>query len=78
MPSQESITEETHIEQLLTRYPQAAQVFVAWRLACVGCWLACFHTLHDLNAIYGIDLQAFMADLRRAIASKAPQVHDRS
>jgi hybrid cluster-associated redox disulfide protein len=67
-----------YIEYLLTRYPQAAQVFVAWRLACVGCWLACFHTLSDLSAIYNIDLQAFMADLRRAIASEAPRVPDRS
>ncbi len=78
MFSQRIISEETYIEDLLTRYPQAAQVFMVWRLACVGCWLACFHTLHDLTEIYGIDIQAFMADLRRVIAPNAPQVHDRS
>ncbi len=78
MSDQATISEDTHIEQLLTRYPQAAQAFVQWRFACVGCWLACFHTLHDLTEIYGIDIQAFMADLRHVIAPNAPQAHDRS
>lgn len=78
MADQTAISEDTYIEQLLIGCPQAAQVFLEWRLACVGCWLACFHTLRDLSTIYGINLQVFMEDLRGVIAPNAPQVHDRS
>jgi hypothetical protein len=40
------------VAELLERWPTAAQVFIAYRLACIGCDFSAFHTLAEVKQEY--------------------------
>ncbi len=50
----------------LERWPPAAQVFLAHRMACVGCAMARFDTLCDAAATYSLPLERFLLELTAA------------
>ncbi len=54
---------ETPVDTFLSRFPQAAAVFVAHRMACAGCLLSQFHTLAEAALIYGLNLSQFLEEL---------------
>ena len=56
------------VSDVLTKYPQTAQVFLNHQMLCVGCLVAPFHTLADACLEHGLDEDVFLADLTRAIA----------
>ena len=51
------------VADLLNRYPQVISLFTHYRMACVGCEIAAFHTVGEAVAIYGIDPEIFTAEL---------------
>lgn len=51
------------IADLLKRWPTLAQVFIAYRLACIGCDFTKFHTLEDAARIYPDRAEAFLEAL---------------
>ncbi|MGC8915440.1 MAG: DUF1858 domain-containing protein [Thermoanaerobaculum sp.] len=55
------------VEELLERFPQAARVFVRFRMACVGCPMASFDSLEVAARTYGVPWAAFAAELAAAI-----------
>ena len=57
---------DTGVAHLLGRHPATAQVFLAHRMACVGCSLAAFETLADAAREYRLPLADFLAELERA------------
>lgn len=65
------ITEETNVDELLTRYPSAAPVFIRRRMGCVGCGMARFESLAEVCAAYAIPLEVFLAEIRLAVG-KSP------
>lgn len=66
-----AITAEWLVDALLTRHPEAASVFVANRMACVGCAISGFHTLAEVAAIYNIDIGTLLQKLERVISSRS-------
>jgi hybrid cluster-associated redox disulfide protein len=56
------------IARLLGRHPETATVFLAHRMACVGCSLAAFETLADAAREYQLPLAVFLGELARAAA----------
>jgi len=52
---------------LLTRWPQAARVFVRHRLACVGCAIAPLESVAEVAAIYHVPGARFINKLQRVI-----------
>jgi hypothetical protein len=50
----------------------ASTVFVAWKTACVGCYLASFCTLDDVVKTYRIPLDEFLGELETAARSNKP------
>jgi hybrid cluster-associated redox disulfide protein len=54
----------SRVDDLVTRYPATAQVFVRRRMHCVGCALARFETLAGAADAYGQPLESFLAELR--------------
>jgi hybrid cluster-associated redox disulfide protein len=54
---------DTAVAGLLGRHPATAQVFLAHRMACVGCSLAAFDTLADAAREYDLPLAAFLDEL---------------
>ncbi len=54
------------VEELLRGQPRAVAVFLAHRMACVGCAMAAFETLADAAAVYRLPLAAFLAEIDTA------------
>lgn len=51
------------VADLLKRYPDAAEVFLAYRMSCLGCEMSGFETLGDALRIYHIPAGDFLSAL---------------
>lgn len=51
------------INELLERFPQTACLLIRYRMACVGCDIAAFHTVAEAVAIYGVNAERFFSEL---------------
>lgn len=56
------------LARIFQRWPEAAEAFLDWRMLCVGCPVAPFHTIADACAEYRLDEAAFRAELRAILA----------
>ena len=63
-----AIAHDKTIEQVLSDQPAVLPVFLAHRLACVGCYMTRFCTLEDAITTYGLPRDRFLAELRRGTA----------
>lgn len=55
------------VGEVMRRSPGTIRVFLDFRMNCVGCPIAWFHTIDDSCREYGVDVQEFLAALRRHI-----------
>jgi hybrid cluster-associated redox disulfide protein len=55
------------VAELMDRWPAVVPVFVAHRMACVGCIMSPFDRLDDVCRIYTLQPLAFAEEVRRAI-----------
>ena len=67
----EIVTPDTNVDELVTRYPSTARVFVEHRMFCVGCEIARFESLAEACQIYHKPLEPLLTDLRRVVAEAA-------
>jgi hybrid cluster-associated redox disulfide protein len=61
------------IADLLRRWPTLAQVFIAYRMACVGCDFSKFHTVEDAARIYPLQAEAFLEEITASIKASTAQ-----
>lgn len=67
------IDAEATVESTLELLPGASAVFFRHRMACVGCAMSRFDTLHEAAAIYGISVETLIAEIEAlAVAEPAP------
>ena len=66
MPVAETITSSSIVDDVVTRFPSTARVFIGRRMHCVGCEVSCFETLAGAAHIYHQVLDPLLADLRDA------------
>jgi hybrid cluster-associated redox disulfide protein len=59
----DTITKDTNLRDLLTKYPDSAKVFAAYGIGCIGCALASYETLGEGITAHGIDVDEFLKDL---------------
>jgi hybrid cluster-associated redox disulfide protein len=64
------LTADLTAADVMDRWPETIPIFFRYRMACVGCSIAPFETLAEVAAIYGMDLECFMNELRQAIRIK--------
>lgn len=55
------------VEELLNRFPETAEVFYQYGMACVGCAVAPFYTVADAIEIYKLSQMEFLSQLAQAI-----------
>lgn len=55
------------LSELMTRWPETIPVFLRYRMHCVGCLVAPFHTVSDACNHHGTSEEAFCQDLARAV-----------
>jgi hybrid cluster-associated redox disulfide protein len=51
------------VDDVMSRSPQTIGVFLEFRMRCVGCPIACFHTVDDACREHGVDRDAFFEAL---------------
>lgn len=51
------------VDDIMRTAPRAIRAFLAFRMACVGCPIAAFHTVDDACREHGIDRAKFLAAL---------------
>jgi hybrid cluster-associated redox disulfide protein len=51
------------VDDVMRVRPETIRVFLEFKLGCVGCPIATFHTVDDACREHGIDRNAFMAAL---------------
>ena len=56
------------VDDVMSRAPEAIRVFLQFRMGCVGCPIACFHTVDDACREHGGDRNEFLGALRSVVA----------
>ncbi len=67
----ETITKDMNITEIVQKYPQVAEVFFKHGMHCLGCAAAHFETLEQGCTAHGIDVEAILKDLNKAIENKS-------
>ena len=70
--SRDKLFREMTITEVLTRWPETAQVFHEYNMACVGCVVAPFYTIADAADVYGLSPAEFAAELLTLISGATP------
>jgi hybrid cluster-associated redox disulfide protein len=52
------------VDDVMIRLPETISVFIRFRMRCVGCPMACFHTVDDACREHGVDRETFLEALR--------------
>ncbi len=58
------------VDDVMQQWPATIRVFLNHGMRCVGCPIACFHTIDDACREHKVDRAAFLADLRATAASE--------
>jgi hybrid cluster-associated redox disulfide protein len=72
-----SITADLLVDDVMRKWPVTIRVFLSYKMHCVGCPIACFHTVEEACREHGTDHVRLLADLRAA-AENAPGAEARS
>jgi hybrid cluster-associated redox disulfide protein len=56
------------VHDVMTDRPETIRVFLDFRMGCVGCPIACFHTVDDACREHHVDRDAFLRALREVVA----------
>jgi hybrid cluster-associated redox disulfide protein len=67
------IDPDQSVDDVMQRWPETIRVFLDWRMHCVGCPIARFHSVTTACLEHAADQAAFIAALEEAITRKASQ-----
>jgi hybrid cluster-associated redox disulfide protein len=56
------------VDDVMRSAPETIRVFLQFGMGCVGCPIACFHTVDDACREHGVDRHAFLDSLRSVVA----------
>jgi len=52
------------VDEVMRNRPATIRAFLDFKMGCVGCPIACFHTVDDACAEHGVDREVFLRVLR--------------
>lgn len=52
------------VDEVMRSHPRTIRVFLDFKMNCVGCPVACFHTVNDACIEHGVDRGKFLQALR--------------
>lgn len=67
MPHKPLEDPDMSLSDVMAGWPETVTVFMRHKMLCVGCMVNPFHTVMDACAEYGLNIDAFYAELRAAI-----------
>lgn len=63
-----AITPDLLVDDVMRRWPATIRVFLQFKFLCVGCPIACFHTVSQACREHHTDEPTFLAALHEALA----------
>lgn len=63
----QKITKDMSFGEVLQKYPETAEVFMAHGMHCIGCIMAQFETIEQGAAAHNIDIKKLIDDLNKKI-----------
>jgi hybrid cluster-associated redox disulfide protein len=60
---------DTLVDDVMRDEPSTIRVFLDFKMRCVGCPIACFHTVDDACREHGVDRDRFLAALGSAASA---------
>lgn len=69
------ITKNTAIGDVVSKYPQTAEVFAKHGLHCIGCAIASFESVEQGARSHGVDAGKLLKDLNTAAKKKKSSGH---
>jgi hybrid cluster-associated redox disulfide protein len=70
-----AIEADMTVDDIMRRWPATIRVFLDYKMACVGCPIATFHTVDDACREHNVNRDVFLVALAEAV-SKAKVVTD--
>ena len=67
MPLKRLYNPDLPLSELMADWPETVEVFFRHQMLCVGCLVAPFHTVTDACLEYGLNIDAFYAELTAAL-----------
>jgi hybrid cluster-associated redox disulfide protein len=58
------------VDDVMREWPTTIRVFLDYGLRCVGCPIACFHSVDDACREHGVDRARFLADLNAVVGKR--------
>ena len=62
-------TPDMTVDQVMNRWPASIRVFMDFKMRCVGCPIASFHSVDEASREHEIDGDAFLLALRAGVQS---------
>jgi hybrid cluster-associated redox disulfide protein len=59
------------VDEVMRQWPATIRVFLDHKMRCVGCPIACFHTVDDACHEHGVNGAQFLAALRDVVSRTA-------
>ncbi len=73
---EEKITKDMKIQEVVSKYPETAPVFMQHGMHCLGCQIAMFESIEQGATAHGIDVDKLMEDLNKAVEEKDGKKED--
>jgi len=64
------ITKDMPIGEVVSKYPETADVFIKHGLHCIGCPIASLESIEQGAKAHGIDVKKLIDDLNKAVKKK--------
>ena len=65
--SDNKITEDMNIKEVIDKYPETLGVFAKYNMGCVGCIAASFEKIKDIAGVHGVDVKTFVEALNSVV-----------
>jgi hybrid cluster-associated redox disulfide protein len=65
------ISYTTPVDDVMRLWPVTIRVFLDYKMGCVGCPIACFHTVDDACREHGVERAAFLSALQEVVETPA-------
>jgi len=63
-----ALTPDMTVDQVMQRWPASIRVFLDFKMGCVGCPIAPFHSVDEAGREHAIDAADFLRALQRVAA----------
>lgn len=68
MPLKRLYNPDLSLDDLIKTWPETIPVFLRHKMLCVGCLIGPFHTVTDACLAYGLNVDAFYAELAATLS----------